>query len=299
MLAQRKLPDVEIGEHCFSPYDCDFMGTCWKNMPKHSVFEIAGLSRQEQFQLFYSGIKGISDIMDASSMKETSRIQVESVKKNEIFTDKAALKNFLSSLQYPLYFMDFETFMPAIPLFEGTYPYQHIPFQYSLHCRQEAGSQLTHAAFLGEPHTDPRHDFIKKLLLDTVGRGSIIVYNAAFEKSVLGNLKNEFPELGGLIDDRISRIVDLMAPFMKKMYYHPAMKGSSSIKNVLPALVPDMNYDEMKISNGTAAMAAFENLLYETDIFKIAETRDALAAYCRLDTLAMVKILDELEKAIG
>jgi hypothetical protein len=297
-LSQKEMPEVKIGEHCFSPYGCDYMGTCWKEVPNDSVFEITGINKAEQFQLYHSGVLHLKDVKVTGEMKEHTRIQVESYQKNEVYVKKEELKNFVSSLHYPLYFMDFETFMPAVPVFDGTKPYQHIPFQYSLHKLDKPGGKLEHFEFLGEPHNDPRHDFIKKILLDTLGKGDIIVYNATFERTVLHSLKNEFSELGELIDERISRIKDLMAPFLHKMYYHPAMKGSNSIKNVLPALVPQLKYDDMKIGNGTVAMAAFENLLTETDIYKIAETRDALAEYCKLDTLAMVKILEVLERAV-
>jgi hypothetical protein len=297
-LLQKEVPETKIGEHCFSPYSCDFMGTCWKDVPEDSVFVIGGLNKVEQFGLYHSGVAHLRDVKVTVEMKSGTRIQVESYQKNEVFVEKEALRNFISTLHYPLYFMDFETFMPAVPVFDHTKPYQHIPFQYSLHKLEKPGGKLTHSDFLGEPHTDPRHDFIKKLLLDTLGKGDILVYNATFERTVLSSLKQEFPELGELIDERISRIKDLMTPFLQKMYYHPAMKGSNSIKNVLPALVPELKYDDMKIGNGTVAMAAFEALLNETDIYKIAETRDALTEYCRMDTLAMVKILEVLERAV-
>ena len=296
-LASGVMPEMKIGEHCFIPYDCDYRGTCWKDVPENSVFEIVGLNRQDAFGLYHSGVSNMKDVPVHFAMKENSRIQVESFKKNEVFLDKPALKEFISSLHYPIYFMDFETFMPAVPVFEGTRPYQHIPFQYSLHRLDKPGGTLHHTEFLGEPHEDPRHDFIKKLLLDTLGKGDIVVYNATFERTVLQNLKGVFPELSELIDERVSRVKDLMTPFMQKMFYHPSMKGSSSIKNVLPALVPELKYDGLKIGNGTVAMAAFENLLFETDIYKIAETRDALIDYCKMDTFAMVKILEVLERA--
>ena len=160
-LSQNKIPDVKIGEHCFSPYECDFRGTCWKDVPEDSVFEIAGMKRQDQFELYNSGIEKINDVTETAELKENSKIQIESLQKNEIFIDKPALKNFISSLHYPLYFMDFETFMPAVPVFNGTKPYQHIPFQYSLHLKDKPNGSLKHMEFLGEPHQDPRHDFIK------------------------------------------------------------------------------------------------------------------------------------------
>ncbi|MEW6469447.1 MAG: DUF2779 domain-containing protein [Bacteroidota bacterium] len=297
VLAQKMIPDIGIGEHCFSPYPCDYMGTCWKDIPTDSVFEIAGMKKKEQFELYNAGILAIGDVPDEYALARSERMQVEGHKSKAPFIDKAAIREFLRGIYYPVYFLDFETFMPAVPIYDLSRPYQHIPFQYSLHYKAARDSEVRHSEFLGEQGQDPRHEFIKKLLMDTVGKGDILVYNAQFEKSVLHSLKNDFPEFGELIDERISRIKDLMVPFQQKHYYHPAMKGSHSIKNVLPALVPELKYEGMKIASGSMAMSAYEQLQTETDLFRILETREALLEYCRLDTLAMVRLFEALEKA--
>lgn len=298
-LAQKAIPEIKIGEHCFSPYPCDFMGTCWKHVPVNSVFEIAGMTRSEQFALFNSGVVRMDEVPDDHKMKKDSKMHVLGFKTGNVQIDKKAIKDFLHTIYYPVYFLDFETFMPAVPIYDLSRPYQQIPFQYSLHYRAGRDAELKHFEFLGEQGRDPRHEFIQRLLTDTVGKGDILVYNAQFEKSVLNALKKDFPEFAELIDERLSRIKDLMQPFQQKDYYHPAMKGSHSIKNVLPAVAPDLKYEGMKIPNGTVAMSAYEQLQTETDMFKILETRDALLEYCRLDTLAMVKILETLEKAVS
>jgi len=213
-------------------------------------------------------------------------------KSGEPLIDKEAIKEFIFDLNYPLYFMDFETFQPAVPLFDNSRPYQQIPFQYSIHYKKSEESELTHFEFIAEPGEDPREKFIKKLLEDTSAKGDIIVYNKAFEITRLKEIAKDFPACAEQIGERISRIKDLMIPFRQKHYYSPEMKGSYSIKAILPALVPELTYDELEIKEGGLASIAFESLWNETDMMIIAETREQLLEYCKLDTLAMVKILE-------
>ena len=191
--------------------------------------------------------------------------------------------------------MDFETFQPAVPLFDNSRPYQQIPFQYSIHYKESKESQITHYEFLAEQGEDPRQKFVKNLLEDTSSKGDIIVYSKTFEITRLKEIANDFPAYAEQIEERISRIKDLMIPFRQKYYYSPEMKGSYSIKAVLPALVPELSYDELEINEGGLASIAFETLQIETDLIIIAEIKAQLLEYCKLDTLAMVRILEKLE----
>lgn len=294
--ANPQMPNVAIGEHCFSPYSCDFMGTCWKNVPKNSVFEISGVQKAELFNLYHSGYKTVAEIPETNNLDKNANTHIQSVKKGEIKVDKEAIQRFFSTISYPLFFMDFETFMPAVPLYNNTKPYQNIPFQYSLHYKKSKDSTTEHFEFLAEQGIDPRKHFIESLLKHTETEGTIFAFDSLMERNILKGLKKDFPELSTQIDSRLSRIVDLMQPFQERSYYHPAMKNSHSIKNILHALVPDLNYSNLQISSGSIAMIAFEKLQTETDLFKIIQTREELLEYCKLDTLAMVKIFEILEK---
>lgn len=291
ILAQQQAPAIDIGEHCFYPYKCDFMGHCWKNIPKDSVFEMAGLSRQEQFELYRSGVKTVHEIPPGSKYAKVP----EKKESEDVYVNKKGIADFLGTLRYPLYFMDFETFMPAIPAYEQSRPFQHIPFQYSIHFKQTPDSKPGHFEFLADAGPDPRKRFTERLLENTSGPGTILAYNAVFEKSILKALSADFPQYAADLEERSQRVRDLMDPFRMKLYYHPMMKGSHSIKNVLPALVPELNYNDLSIGNGRFAMMAFERLQTENDMFRIEETRQALLSYCRMDTLAMVKLLETLE----
>jgi hypothetical protein len=298
VLKEKIIPPVDIDEHCFTPYECDFKGYCWKHIPDDSVFDIAGLSKAEMFKIYREGIVKLEDIPDGHHLNHSQHMQVECHRTNRIHIDYEGIKGFLNAIRHPLYFMDFETFMPAVPLFENTRPYQQIPFQYSLHYRAARGSGVRHCEFLAEAGADPRLQFIERLLEDTRGRGDIIVYNKSFEKKILTELARDYPAYAKEIKERISRIKDLMLPFQKKYYYAPEMRGSYSIKRVAPALAPELDYDYLSISDGISAMSAFERLQHETDESVIDEVRRNLLEYCRQDTLAMVRLLEKLEEVL-
>ncbi|MES2140845.1 MAG: DUF2779 domain-containing protein [Bacteroidota bacterium] len=298
VVANPQMPVIGIGEHCFSPYNCDFMGTCWKNVPKNSVFEITGIQKAEQFNLYNQGYKTIAEIPEVNALDKNANIHIQAFKKGEAKVDIASIKTFLDKVTYPVFFMDFESFMPAVPIYNNTKPYQHIPFQYSLHYKKDKEAPVEHFYFLAEQGADPRKKFLESLLKHTENNGTILVYDALMERNILNSLKKDFPEYTAQIDERLKRFVDLMLPFQNRNYYHPAMKNSYSIKNILHALVPDLSYTNLKISSGSIAMVAFEHLQTETDLFKIIETREDLLEYCKLDTLSMVRIFEILEKQV-
>jgi hypothetical protein len=260
------------------------------------VFNISGLKSDKKFELFNSGIVHIEDIPDEFKLSDKQRLQVDVHKNKKTVIDKAGLKEFMDSVKYPLYFMDFETFMPAVPLYDNSRPYQQIPFQYALYYQKDKKSELESYEFLGSPETDARIPFIESLLQNTKRKGDILVYNKSFEITRLKEIARDFPDYADDIEERIERIKDLMLPFQKKYYYKPEMMGSYSIKNVLPALVPDLSYDGMPVADGGMAMIAYESLLYEKDPDKIDAIRKNLLEYCKLDTYAMVRIWGELER---
>lgn len=219
----------------------------------------------------------------------------EEVPETEII-NKKEIKAFLNQLIYPLYFMDFETYMLAVPEHDGHWPYRQVPFQYSIHKQMAKESAIEHTCFLAPNNCDPCPEFVQNLVKALGNKGSVIVYNRSFENTRLNELKDDYPQFAKAIEEIQKRMIDLMKPFQKKHYYLPAMHGKYSIKNVLPALVPEMSYEGLTIANGGDASAAFYNLRFETDKEKVEATRQALLDYCELDTLAMVKILEKLEQ---
>jgi hypothetical protein len=209
--------------------------------------------------------------------------------------DKENIKAFLENLTYPIYHLDFETYQQAIPEYKGIKPFEQIPFQYSLHIEYEDGT-LIHKEYLSQDSIDSRYELAQKLCGDIPSDVTVLAYNMSFEKGVIKRLANLFPELSQHLLAINENMQDLMTPFQKKWYVTPSMQGSYSIKYVLPALVPEFEkaYKELEgVQNGSQAMNAFANLSKLSDEEK-QKMRTSLLEYCKLDTLAMVKILEVL-----
>ncbi len=213
----------------------------------------------------------------------------------EPYINKKGITDFLDQLEYPIYYMDFETWMTAVPEFDGHWPYRQVCFQYSVHVQHSPGAESEHYEYLAEHTGTPTEEFVKSLLRVLGTEGTVLVYNKTFEATRLKELAREYPQYKEAVDNILGRMVDLMAPF-RKHYRLPEMQGSYSIKQVLPALIPELKYDDLTIGNGGDASAAFFNLCDETDAEKIKATREALLEYCGLDTLAMVRILEKLNE---
>ena len=297
VILSKRIPDIGIGMHCTDPYDCSFIGYCWKDVPKNSVFDIANLYMTKKFEIYNSGYVEIEDI-PLEYLNEKQQQQVDCHVTKESIIDKVKIQGFVEDLAYPLYYLDFETFNPAIPLFDNSRPYQQICFQYSLHIQNEKGGDVEHLEFLAEANGDPRIPFIDRLINDIKPKGDILVYNKTFEITRLKELARDFTEYEEQIGSIIERIKDLMMPFQQRWYYTPEMEGSYSIKKVLPAVVDNLSYENLNIKEGGSASVAFQSLYSETDIIKTNEIRNDLLDYCKMDTLAMVKIYETLTGVI-
>lgn len=293
VLSQNEVPDVKIGSHCGSPYECDFKGHCWKHIPEYSVFDIK-YARGVQWELYHAGYLTTTEIPDDYPLNERHQIQVSGDKTGEKIIDKLEIGKFLNTLQYPLAHIDFETFQMAVPRLNGTRPYQQICFQWSAHIQESLNGKIEHKAFLGIAGEDPRIQFIESLIEAMKGVKTILVYNIGFERGRLYELAEQFPVYSRKIQSIIDRMDDLMLVFQQKCVYYPEMRGSYSIKKVLPALVPELSYKTLNIQEGGTASSTYANLHLEKDPEKVKQIRDDLLAYCEMDTYAMVKIFEKL-----
>lgn len=292
------MPDIDIGPQCLDPYECDFRGHCWSHVPDRSVFNLYRMGWKERFDLYNSGILAYGDIPDDHALTHIQRLQVDSSVSNEAIVNKEVIRDFLDTLEYPISFLDFETFTEAVPRFDNQRPYMQMAFQYSLHVLDAMG-ELSHAEYLGDELIDPRREVSERLLEALPESGSIMAYNQSFEISRIRELAGLFPDLAGELLALVDRFVDLMVPFRNLGYYHPDFNGSFSIKAVLPALFPDapeLDYKKLEIQDGGMAMDTFANLHKIEDSGRREQIRNSLTAYCRLDTLAMVRILDKLRE---
>ncbi|MDQ3190323.1 MAG: DUF2779 domain-containing protein [Bacteroidota bacterium] len=297
MLSEVNPPLKDIGKHCDSPYPCEFKKHCWKLIPDNSVFEIARMRKDKKFELYAKGIVRMEDIPKEEKLNANQKMQVEYALKKKMFFNKIEISNFLMSLNYPIYFLDFETSNPAIPRYEGTKPFQQITFQFSLHIQKKLQGPVKHKEFLANPEDDFREELIKSLLENTKGEGTILTYNQSFEIGRLKELAVQFPKYKKELENRISRVRDLMIIFRDRHFYHFEQKGSYSIKSVIPILAPELSYQNLEIKDGGTASVVFEQLK------KLSPTerklkRLFLLEYCKRDTYAMVWILKELESLL-
>jgi len=169
------------------------MSHCWKHIPEYSIFDISSLRGDKKFDLYNRGILEFKDIPTDYSLSNDQNLQVEAELTGKKNIDKNEIWKFIDQITYPLYFLDFETFNPAVPPFDGIRPYQKIPFQYSLHCQEVVDGELKHEEFLGKEGEDPRKALTNHLIKNISGKGGILVYNASFEIGVLRDLANESP----------------------------------------------------------------------------------------------------------
>jgi hypothetical protein len=285
-------PVVGIGLQCDDPYPCPLKGYCWADVPEHSVFTIYRLGKKA-FDLYDQGIEDIASIPPDYRLSSNQQIQRDAVLSKAEHINRSSISSFLRTLQHPLYYLDFETINTTIPFFDGVRPFQQVPFQFSLHVVEQEGAEPTHHMFLADGSTDPRPEFMRKLSELLGDFGSIVTYNAPFEKGIMRACSEILPEYSDWFSAIETRIVDLLDPFRAFDYYHPDQHGSASIKAVLPVLT-NLRYDG-EIADGATASNEYVRVTFgnadEADRLRV---RSALEAYCGLDTLAMVKLVERL-----
>ena len=297
-------PDVDIGMQCETPYraKCDYWEYCTRNLPKPNVFDVHTLNASQKYKLYYEGKVSFEDLLDEKlSNRYKQQIEFE-VNNLEPKIDKDAIKELLQSLKYPLYFIDFESFMHVIPEYDGTHAYQQLCFQYSLHIVDHEGAEVEHKEFLADPDDDNfmRH-FAESMLNDMPKSGTMIVYNRVFEETRIKELAEMFPDLSDRLLKLLDNLVDFMVPFRRREYYTKEMEGSYSIKYVLPAIYPDdpeLNYHNLPlVHHGTEASETFIAMKNMTGEER-EKTRQGLLVYCGLDTYALVKLWEKFKEVV-
>jgi len=284
------LPDVPFTRAC---RECDYFGECLPKLPEHHVFTL------------YRGGKKIDDLIgqDIYSLKKLPRdfklsemqaVQVDAIKFGKPWKGVKLPQSLTQGVQYPMYFLDFEAAPDPIPEFENQYPYDPLPFQWSCHVLDSPGAKPRHYEFLFDKAGDPRPAFADSLL-DCLGdRGTIVMYTG-YEKTVIESLAAALPSRGKGLRTLIPRLWDL-CDVIRKNFYHPEFRGSFSIKDVLPVLVPQLSYDSMEVGEGMAAVLAYYRLI--SGVLPQAQRvalRASLLEYCKLDTFAMVKVYEALQ----
>jgi predicted RecB family nuclease len=295
MLGKEEAPAVEPGGQCEAPIRCEFFDVCNKPLPYDHVTMLPRISAAKLASLTQLGVTSIRDIPSGFPLTEAQKRACQCVRSGEPWFGKG-LKKALGELEYPLYFMDFETLGLAIPRFAGMRPYDPIPFQWSVHAQRKPGTELEPYEFLAMDASDPRPAFLEQLCEVLGQQGKIVVYNQGFESSVLDNLAQGLPGYEPAVKNIQGRLWDLL-PVIRSQTYHGKFQGSYSLKSVLPALVPGMTYEGMDVADGEQAGVVWEKMIHgQLDENEKQKAREALLAYCRQDTLAMAKLLQVLRE---
>jgi hypothetical protein len=291
-LAQAEPPCVALKNAC---KECVYYRqVCSVGASLHPLYELGSGSGALQGALEAAGIMDLRDIPeDFPGLADRYPLVVEAARTGGMAFECGAIPSLVEEMVFPLWFMDFETYMPGLPIFAGMRPWQQIPFQWSLHVLEEDGS-LRHEEFLADGCGDPRRDFAESLMAAVGEVGSVVVYNKSMESGRLQELARDFPDLAEGLSAIDVRIVDLL-PIVRASCYHLGFHGSRSLKAITPVLAPDLSYEALGLKGGLQAMEAYERITApETGDAEREQLRTDLLAYCGLDTLAMVAVLKRL-----
>lgn len=292
-------PSVRYGRQCRQPYECPFINYCQGSLTEPSAFDLYGCNKNDWADKGYRTMRDV--VSGGELLTDIQKRQIEYVYNDlPVYVDKDGVSSVLQNLRYPLYFIDFESSMPEVPAFDGASPYMILPFMYSLHYIEKRGGELKHTQFLSEA-PDPRREVAEALVRDMPAPGSIIAYNASFEQRVVAGFAAEYPDVKGL-ENAAGNFIDLLDVFKGGFVYNKEMGGSFSLKSVVTALFPNdaaLDYSALGlVRDGHEAMALYAELP-AADKDRHQEIIDALFAYCKLDTLSLVKITEKLIGLIG
>lgn len=300
-------PDHNQVEACIRPKTCPCLSICHPDLPEYSIYDINRLTGSEKKirQLEKRGIYSVYDVPIDFKLSSKQSSQVAVAKMGITHIDHTLLEEILSKIVYPIYFIDYESFNPAIPMLRGYKPYDQMPFQWSLHVMRTPNSELDHYEFIETADIDPIPNFIEALQKVLGETGSIVVWNQGFEGTMNKRIGEIHPQYREFCENMNDRMFDLMAIFRDGIYEDPLFKGSYSIKKVLPVLVPELSYKELNISEGASAMANWDEMVHKmadyqglgdmgSNLVARDKIKNDLLRYCELDTLAMVRIFERI-----
>lgn len=294
-----QLRRAEDAQACLSPNDCPCPAVCHPDLPEFSIFDIPRLDRKKKVKLLEEGIRSAKDIPPSFELNAKQRLVADLARTGREHIDRKAISAELDRMRFPLFFLDYETCICAVPPYDGCHPQQQIVFQYSLHRIDRPDGEPAHFEHISIGSGDPALPLLQRLREDIGQTGTVLVWNKTFEMTrnrEMADLHSQFAPFLEQLNNRISDLGDLVN---LGYYLHPEFKGSWSIKNVLPAMVPELSYKELAIGKGDQASMAWWRMTFgELDPSEMAETRQNLLDYCRLDTLAMVEIFRKFVEMI-
>ncbi len=296
--AKAMLPDVKIGEQCFSPYECDFMGMCWKHIPKNNVFELGAMPRKQLQTWFEAGFTSINKIPD-EELNGNSGKMIQSFKDNKEIIDKDKIRDFFKKITYPVAFLDMEFYTPAIPKYKGSKPFELNPFLFSWQIVNEENAKPEEHFFFHEENTQPEMPFVESLISKAEKIKYILVYDTGQENHALNKIVKQHPQYKKQIDEIKKKFIDLADVFINLWYYHPQQKCSLSQKKIYQSVFAKDAYAGLPINSGMLASYRYDDFLNEPDIFKQQEIKTNLIEYCNRDTQVMLELFVFLKRKIA
>lgn len=299
-LSMYTLSDPAQAAACLAPKDCPCPELCHPQLPEFSIYDIPRLSKDKKRQLLSMGVLAAADIPVGFPLTSKQELIAQCARRNDIHLNPAVLNAELSKCRFPLYFLDYETCIIAIPPYEGYHPQQQVVFQYSLHKIDYHGADALHVEHISLTPGDPTPALLARLSQDIGHEGTIIVWNKSFEMTRNREMAVLHPEFTPFLDDLNQRIYDLGEIVNQGHYLHPGFRGSWSIKRVLPVMVPELSYEGLSICKGDQASTAWWNIAFgQVSAEQEGELAEALLRYCELDTLAMVEIYRQLNALLN
>ncbi len=287
-------------ERCFKPDTCIYPDHCFSNLPDGSIYELGRASKKQYSELLDMGVELVKDIPDTFPSNYKQRLQIQSARQNQAIIDHDAIAEELSNLEYPIYFLDYETYGEALPMYDGYKPYQQAVTQFSIHvARHPDSDEFEHYECLATEAGDPAQHLATELCNVIGETGSVIVWNKGFECGRNDELAVLCPDLASQLKSINERVYDLMDIFKDGLYVDHRFHGSASIKKVLPVLCPELSYKELEIGEGTKAMLAWYEMVHgNLTAGEKEQIRQNLLTYCKLDTWAMVEIWRKLKQEL-
>lgn len=296
-----RLEQEPSDEHCFNPTTCTYPDHCFSNLADGSIYELGRASKKQYGELIDMGVELVKDIPDTFTSNYKQRLQIQSARQNKPIIDHEAIAQELSQLEYPIYFLDYETYGEALPMYDGYKPYQQAVTQFSIHiARNLESDEFEHYECLATEAGDPARHLATELCKVIGETGSVIVWNKGFECGRNDELAVLCADLAPQLKSINERVYDLMDVFKNGLYVDYRFHGSASIKKVLPVLCPELSYKELEIGEGTKAMLAWHEMVHGNLTTEEKEQiRQNLLTYCKLDTWAMVEIWRKLRQQLS
>lgn len=308
ILAQDSMPDISprhvnrVGIPGVSQWFQEWMviyKTLKPNDDPYNVYELSYSNAEQIGQLEDIGIIKIANTPDELVLRPKQFAQIKTTREDKPIIDKEKIAEFLYSLQYPLYFFDYETMSSVIPFFDGMSPYKDYPFQYSLHIIRSPEAEVEHYEYLHNEKSNPVLGLLNQLKKDIDLEGTVLTWNMKYEKGCNDRMISMHPGFAEFLSQLNEQIDDLMTPFSEMWYFHKDFFGSASVKKVMPVLAPELSYKELNIGDGLLARRMWtETVLEDKNQADREKIMEDLSRYCALDTYAMVRIYEELQKIV-